>query len=1259
MRIGFILLGVLPIFAAAPTARILSPQADTVHPVGSDFFLSAFVDDSAATVTWTLSTGDVLTGNNLFVPMLDGEPLHISMVATNQNGESSVPDTRILYPNVSSDFVAAPIIDRLLASQSAVNPGVPVDITAEFTDPEQDGPFLVHWFWLENERPQRATTAGVLENVNLPLVSGSQQSYRFWATVEDAAGNYSFPGFVNVLVKEGNLPPTARIIEPDRSRIQVLVGTEVTFVADGFDPEGNAPLVYNWIDTTGQILLGSTVTIAFEEAGFFTVILQARDSLGNVDPSNPSVLVEVVEELTSPLASILFPRADTRIVAGDPLFLSGRVSTGVDPRWRLIDVATGETAVEVAGAIPGRVDSPAPGLYRLLFQSEDNGILSAEDGLTSRWVSVQARDDNRAPVLEIGGESRVSYVRNGESLTVSVNASDPDQDAIRLYWSRNNVFVGEGESTRTFSFDLPDDVFPTGGAVVQRIDTHALDARMKAPNLPLYQQVIVYEDVRPPRGFINGLPDTTTIFHPVGQPLPLQAEVDNPANVPLAYAWEAFYLNDLANFFSSDQAVPEPPVPDKEGVIFLSLKMATPDGAVVDPLGSLQYVLVYNPDLKPSAQITEPAVAVLRAEPGEPVTLTGLFIEPNSFQSPFPGVTFLEPIRNVLTWQIDGPGGFTASYMQNEPLTVILDAPGEYRVQLTTENSLGLTSETADAMTILVAEPQPDSSFEPNDTRETAVPVTAGALGGLSLSDTDPEDWYRIAVAGEGLTLRWNIDLRQAEINMGIDIYQGERLVQTQVLRAGQRHPFTFVSSAPGTYFLRLKVLDTLAAKSGLDFSLNVEVLQPRLVFPFVKTDEVDETLLTLLNPTGETADVTLVARDSTGNSLSETSINLPAGGHVERSVALFFATIDPLDIAWVQVLSNRSIQGLSTTLGRDEATGVAEPAFIGGLETLVIPHIAVDTANWFTRAALVNSAGEVLDARLEAPGGQFPLAEVTNANHGTVVDFETFFGGQIDAANEWGRVVETSAKAGLSGVELFGTKQGNPRLAALMLTAQSQSNPNFVFRANEIVFPHIAEDTVAFWTGIAFVNLADVATNVALRAYSTDGTLLAERLTSLAPFEKQVGLAHNFFPELDGALAWISLSSDGPISGYELFGDWSNDRLAGLQAVRGGATNLTFSKVQVKAGELWTGIAVVNLSGDATANLTYRAYAADGSLLATGTGRTIGPFRKDVALVETLFDGGLPAGTCWIQLEASEPVAGFTLFGNLTNRFMAGSVAQ
>lgn len=1258
----------LPLWAAPPTVQFQFPNTDYPWALGIPVPFSVAGAQDDLTYTWTLSNGETLTGPSPSYTPTEHGPLLVTLTATNGAGETSEPDSRYVYVYATERFINAPVIERINLSANAVIDGQTLFAEAAFSDPDSAPPYQFRWFWTENGVTKRSDQE-VLE-LTPNLASATTETINLSLVILDESDNPSIaPSFTafQVLPRGSNLPPQATILEPANSIIKVVKGTDVTFRAEAQDPENDLPISLTWLLPDGSMSNDNPTNYRFDTLGFFAVRLVATDARGNQDPSRNVISIEVVAEddagaLTS--GTIFQPLDATRLATGESLILSG-VPSGVDPnragRWRISNALSGQIIGELEGNRPGRFRFDHAGFYEVFYYFEEFGRESPKNIGNIRWVSVQERDTNQAPRLTQLGDYLV-LAKNGEPVTLEVSVEDEAPNDLSLYWIVDGVLQPDSNNTRfDATFNLAAADFDRGISV-RKVEVIAVDALGKPANVPTIFSVYLYPDRTPPLLDVNQLGTGRTVYVPIGGSYDLNPQVDNPADWPLTYSWRAYYTDALTDLIlDSNQEVPPAPTFNRPGIAIIEFNAESTDGQQRAAYGFIVWVQVYDPTAAPVTTITKPLSEQLSIEANHPLTFEGFVTDPNFIAGN--RVTSFGRIRNQMHWTVTRDGQPFAEYSQNEPLVLAFAEQGSYLVTLQTTNSVGLSAAQPDQIQIDVVAPRADDGFEPNNTRAQAADISLGHYGAVSLGPEDTEDWYRFNLPTERASLELEFDLRTSVDPLKVEVYQGEALVHQDTLSAGQKHPFSFHGGQAGDYLLYVALDQATSAKRMLSFGLTITVSQPRLTFPYPKTDEVDQTTLSLVNASSGAAQVTLIARSHAGQTLSEQIYEIAGHGVLENTVDTLFPDTKTLEIGWVQVLSDQKIEGLATTIARDNETAVAEAGIVGTLESLVLPHIAQDTGQWFTQAAVVNSSGETLDTLFRAKAGDFSVGGIAGTHQSRLLDFETFFGGSLPSTgSEWGRFEERTQNPGLSGMELFGTKTGSPRICALNLSSDRAKNPNFVFQGKDIYFPHVAEDTQTFWTGIAFVNDGDTATQVLLTAYNRAGDILSQQAMTMEPKGKQVGLAPTFFPDLAAGtkISWIRLQTEGIVHGYALFGDndGDNTQLAGFPAATGGARELCFPKVAFVPGETYTGLAVVNLSEQNTAALTYEAYSADGALLAQ-VARNVGPRQKDVALVESLFGGALPAGTSWVRLTSSEPLAGFQLLGRLDGKYLAATLAQ
>lgn len=302
---------------------------------------------------------------------------------------------------------------------------------------------------------------------------------------------------------------------------------------------------------------------------------------------------------------------------------------------------------------------------------------------------------------------------------------------------------------------------------------------------------------------------------------------------------------------------------------------------------------------------------------------------------------------------------------------------------------------------------------------------------------------------------------------------------------------------------------------------------------------------------------------------------------------------------------------------------------------SLFVPHIAADPS-FFTRAFVTNLSE--IDRSLVFQTRGRPDTAVQNVSSGGVgaFDFRDILGDQISAQG-WGRLAFEETPGFLIGNEIFGRTEdtGLRQSVGVGLNAVS---------ATELYFPHIAADTLTFWTGIVVINVGNTLQDVTFQAYNAQGAPVGEPLVeTLQPSQKRVFLVdRNTQPFGEGA-AWLKASSQNPLVGYELFGTY-DDRFAGFESVSTLSRKLLVSHLEETVTEGgWSGIALIN-PNDFSVDLDYVLIGADGSEKERIPG-TLGALGKFVGIVTQIFTLSVEDGDKVI-VESSGEIAGFELFG-------------
>jgi hypothetical protein len=209
----------------------------------------------------------------------------------------------------------------------------------------------------------------------------------------------------------------------------------------------------------------------------------------------------------------------------------------------------------------------------------------------------------------------------------------------------------------------------------------------------------------------------------------------------------------------------------------------------------------------------------------------------------------------------------------------------------------------------------------------------------------------------------------------------------------------------------------------------------------------------------------------------------------------------------------------------------------------LYFPHIAVDTASFWTGIAFVNAGSYTGVGNLKAfDNAGILLAEVTVellAGEKRVDLVPAFFPDLPPSTPNALLVLETSDF--FQGFELFGSNDGSDRRLVGFPAAKGATT--------ELHFLNVYADTPSYWIGLAAVNIANESSTLTYAGYSASGTTVATIQRSVEGRKKDVILLRDLFSPVPPDISWIRVQSSQPIAGFQLFGDHSAKFMAGSLA--------------------------------------------------------------------------------------------------------------
>ena len=94
-------------------------------------------------------------------------------------------------------------------------------------------------------------------------------------------------------------------------------------------------------------------------------------------------------------------------------------------------------------------------------------------------------------------------------------------------------------------------------------------------------------------------------------------------------------------------------------------------------------------------------------------------------------------------------------------------------------------------------------------------------------------------------------------------------------------------------------------------------------------------------------------------------------------------------------------------------------------------------------------------------------------------------------------------------------------------------------------------DQSLGYWYGISIVNVGTSNADVTFTLYDAGGNVLNTKSQRLSPKQKYVNLLATIFGTLPSNAAWVECSSSGGrLTGFQLFGDPTFERMAAILAL-------------------------------------------------------------------------------------------------------------
>jgi len=401
----------------------------------------------------------------------------------------------------------------------------------------------------------------------------------------------------------------------------------------------------------------------------------------------------------------------------------------------------------------------------------------------------------------------------------------------------------------------------------------------------------------------------------------------------------------------------------------------------------------------------------------------------------------------------------------------------------------------------------------------------------------------------------------------------------------------------------------------------------PNLYFPHIASNSKWETEICIIN-TSSISELTghLKAYNDMGGMVQQKSVKLAS--HGRESIIISNEFSDPSSIGYIIFESDSASICGYTKFHVNGKYRVAIPAiFKINKRDILVPHIASNN-KWWTGLSLVNTRAYAKTISIKFNDNTTKFITLGAGEH-KKFSIASMFGNHTQSQIKSAVIRNT---AGVIGLELFGSTPGAGKnyLSGILLKDQT---------SRVLYYSHIASNA-KWWTGIVAYNPYLLSTNLTIKPYKSDGTLLPSQTMVLKGEGKYVGTASQL--NLPQNTAWFLITADRPVTGFELFGKNNGKQLAGYTVVNIDSTSGVFPKLE-KDG--WTGIAFVNPWMLPTM-VIMDAFNDSGTKIATKS-ILLKKYEKKLGIAEALFKPGNIANATYITYRSSKPIVGFQLNGS------------
>lgn len=410
------------------------------------------------------------------------------------------------------------------------------------------------------------------------------------------------------------------------------------------------------------------------------------------------------------------------------------------------------------------------------------------------------------------------------------------------------------------------------------------------------------------------------------------------------------------------------------------------------------------------------------------------------------------------------------------------------------------------------------------------------ATSTTDVAPTDPTNVRASAVGGSWVDLAWNASIPPAgstldfygvyfAVSSPFGGYSYTRIANTD----GTSYHVTGLTSEQ-TYKFSIRAYDSLGRPSHYTDPISITTQVADDVAPPVPAN---------LNASPLDAHSVQLTWDA----VTDTGGSGLAGYELYRGGTLLATTVQAYYLdSNLQPLTTYSYTVLSKdNAGNKSAQSTPVQATTFGLtQDLLCAHVA-NTEAWMTRISVVNIGAEDNAVVFFAYNADGNLVEtVTLPSLAPSACFEAdvadIFSPDTFTQDIW---VKVASASDLKGVLIFGTRDDQTLVTI----------PMFSRGAADLIFPYVYTSDI-YYTGLTLINTGADTAMPTLLAFSETGEYLTSTTLAIPPNGKYVRLIESIFSYADpGRIRFIKVDSSKALIGFELFGSFQFEGLAGLPA--------------------------------------------------------------------------------------------------------------